>query len=140
MGSTRFSTLTRGEILKRNLPLDEQLRRYIKSSAKPAYVLSRKLPLTVEYLGDDAGCAEDIQQIFLFQVVRLHEFAQNLNRAGRLERVVLFFKVLDQQRQEIRYPPLGSRHPIALSVQFFQHGDVALVLRLIADHRRQSAG
>jgi hypothetical protein len=59
--------------------------------------------------------------------------------AACFERVMFFFEVFDQQSQEIGHAAFGSRNPITFAVEFFQHGDVTLVLRLAANDGRQSA-
>src|SRR5580700_9123720 len=91
-------------------------------------------------LGHDARRPENIQQILLFQIIREHQFVQDIHRTSRLERVVLLFKILDEQRQEFRHATLGSSHLITFAVQLLQQSEVTLVLRLAANNSRQSAG
>ncbi len=53
----------------------------MESPAESAYVIGSELPLPVENLGDDAGRAENVQQVFLPQIICAHEFVEHVHGA-----------------------------------------------------------
>jgi hypothetical protein len=56
-----------------SLQSNEDFRGDVESAAKPANVLRSELPFSMENLGNDAGRPENIDQIFLLQIVVAHQ-------------------------------------------------------------------
>lgn len=74
----------------------------MKTAAEFADVFDGEAALLPQHLGDNAGSAKDVEQVFLFELVRLYQLAQDLDRAGRLERVALLLEVFDEDGEQFR--------------------------------------
>ena len=75
-----------GTLVATRLNSKEHFWRDVKTAAEFADVFDGEAALLPQHLGDNAGSAKDVEQVFLFELVRLHQLAQDLDRAGRLER------------------------------------------------------
>jgi hypothetical protein len=66
----------------------EHFWRDVKTAAEFADVFDGEAAFFPQHLGDNAGSAKDkdVEQVLLFEFIRLYQFAQDLDRAGRLER------------------------------------------------------
>src|ERR1035437_1862789 len=79
----------------------EQLWGDVEACAQAADVLFAQLALIVQHLRDDAGSAEDIEQIFLPQPVLIHQELKHLQRGGPRQLVVLLLVVFDQEGEQV---------------------------------------
>jgi hypothetical protein len=86
----------------------EHFWRDVKTAAEFADVFDGEAALFPQHLGDNAGSAKDVEQVFLFEFVPLYQLAQDLDRAGRLERVGALLKVFDENSEQFRRVPQVS--------------------------------
>ena len=67
----------------------------MKSPAQLADVFGGEFPLAAQNLGDYAGCAKDVKEVSLLELIGCHEFFQCLDGSGRFQGIVPFFKIFD---------------------------------------------
>jgi hypothetical protein len=69
----------------------------VEAAAQAFDVVPVELALAAENLGDDAGSAEDIGEVFLQEAVLVHKEVEDFERLGAGQMVVAVFEILDQE-------------------------------------------
>jgi hypothetical protein len=81
--------------------LEKQLGGDAEAAAEALDVVFVELALAAQDFGDDAGGAEDIDEVLLEETVLIHEELEHFERLGAGELVVAVFEVLDQEGQKL---------------------------------------
>ena len=86
-----------------------------------------QITFSVEHVGHNALRSEDLHQVFLAQMVFLHQVPYDIKWTRTLKRIVLRLEVLDQNGQEFDQLLLRWRDDL-LGSQFFESRHEPVVL------------
>src|SRR6202041_2831487 len=106
------------------------LRGNVKSAAETLDVFLIQFSLAAEDFGDDARGPEYFQQVFLFEIMLVHQEAQGLQGLGVGQAITRFLEVLDQEREEVGQFFFGGGEIPAAAVELVQDFGVGFVLLL----------
>jgi hypothetical protein len=109
---------------------EKQFRRNVETSTKAFDLVFVWFSLAVENLRDDARGSKFIHQMFLFQIVLLHEKAENIQRLGPRQTIPLFFEVLDQECQKFSKVSFSWGERLMPLIEFVEDLGVGFVLLL----------